>query len=101
MYVAMNRFKIVPGREREFVEIWEKRETYLDQVPGFKQFSLLQGPETDKYSLFASHSVWESEQHFEDWTKSEAFKKAHANAGKTSRDLYLGRPVFEGFTSIL
>jgi len=97
----MNRFHIVPGKEQEFIDIWAKRETYLDQVPGFKQFDLLQGPGTDEYTLFASHSVWESVQSFENWTKSEAFKKAHANAGSTSKDIYLGRPVFEGFSSVL
>ena len=43
MFVAMNRFKIAPGKEAEFIEIWRNRETHLDQVPGFKTFNLLQG----------------------------------------------------------
>ena len=101
MYVAMNRFKIVLGKEQDFINIWANRETFLDEVPGFKTFNLLQGPTTDEYTLFASHSVWESAQSFEDWTKSEAFKKAHANAGSTSKGVYLGRPEFEGFSSVL
>ena len=96
MFIAMNRFKIIPGNEEEFLDIWKNRETFLDEVPGFKQFNLLQGPKTDEYSLFASHSVWESKQAFEDWTKSEAFRKAHANAGD-AKPVYLGKPEFEGF----
>ena len=76
MFIAMNRFKIIPGNEDEFLEIWKNRETFLDEVPGFKQFNLLRGPKTDEYSLFASHSIWESKQAFENWTKSEAFRKA-------------------------
>lgn len=96
MFIAMNRFKIIPGNEEDFLDIWRNRETYLDEVPGFKQFNLLKGPVTDEYSLFASHSIWESKTAFEDWTKSEAFRKAHANAGN-AKPVYLGKPEFEGF----
>ena len=96
MFIAMNRFKIIPGNEESFLDIWRNRETYLDEVPGFKQFNLLKGPVTEEYSLFAPHSIWESKQAFEDWTKSEAFRKVHANAG-TVKPVYLGKPEFEGF----
>ena len=96
MFIAMNRFKIIPGNEEGFLDIWKNRETFLDEVPGFKEFNLLRGPKTNEYSLFASHSVWESRQAFENWTKSEAFRKAHANAGD-AKPVYLGKPEFEGF----
>lgn len=100
MFVAMNRFRIAPGREADFIEVWKARDSHLDQVPGFREFHLLQGPSTPEFTLFASHSVWDSRQAFEDWTRSEAFRKAHANAGQ-QRDLYLGPPQFEGFESVL
>ncbi len=100
MFIAMNRFKIAPGREGEFIEIWKKRESYLDEVPGFREFHLLQGPSMEEYTLFASHSVWESAAAFEAWTHSEAFRKAHANAG-TAKGVYLGPPHFEGFEAVL
>ncbi len=100
MFIAMNRFKIVPGNEEDFVNIWKNRETFLDEVPGFKDFHLLAGPKTDEYSLYASHSIWDSKQAFEDWTKSDAFRKAHANAGD-AKPVYLGKPEFEGFETVL
>lgn len=100
MYIAMNRFRIAPGKEEEFIEIWRNRETHLDEVPGFKSFNLLQGPSHEDHTLFSSHSVWESEEAFVNWTKSEAFRKAHANA-KPAKDIYLGPPQFEGFKSVL
>ena len=100
MYIAMNRFRIALGKEQEFIDIWKNRDTHLQQVPGFKQFNLMQGATDEQCTLFASHSVWESEQAFVGWTKSEAFRKAHANAG-SSKDVYLGPPKFEGFTSVL
>ncbi len=100
MFIAMNRFRIAPGREQEFIEIWKNRDTHLAEVPGFKQFHLLQGPADDQATVFASHSIWESEQAFLDWTRSDAFRQAHAQAGQ-GKGLYLGPPQFEGFDVVL
>ena len=100
MFIAMNRFRIAPGHEQDFIAIWKNRETHLDAVPGFKSFHLLQGPSTADHTLFASHSTWESVDAFETWTKSEAFRKAHANAGN-SKNIYLGPPQFEGFETVI
>jgi heme-degrading monooxygenase HmoA len=65
-------------------------------VPGFVEFHLLKGPQTDAYTLYASHTVWESRAAFEAWTKSEAFRAAHAGAGG-AKGIYIGHPAFEGF----
>ena len=100
MYIAMNRFQIALGREPEFIEIWEQRESFLATVPGFESFNLLQGPSTESATLFISHTVWESKEDFDEWTKSEAFRKAHAGA-KPPKDLYLGPPKFEGFEAVM
>ncbi len=100
MFIAMNRFKIASGCEQEFIALWKSRETYLDEVPGFKSFNLLRGAGDEISTLFASHSIWDSKQHFENWTKSEAFRKAHAKAG-ASKEIYLGPPQFEGFEAVL
>ena len=100
MYIAMNRFKIVLGREIEFENIWKQRDTHLEKVPGFEKFNLIKGKKTDSFTLYASHSVWNSEDDFINWTKSDAFRKAHNSAGK-HKDIYLGHPEFEGFNVIL
>tara|TARA_B100000579_G_C22836358_1_gene859027 strand:- start:2494 stop:2784 length:291 start_codon:yes stop_codon:yes gene_type:complete len=96
----MNRFKIFPNRETDFENIWTKRETQLNNVPGFVQFHLVKGKTEDTHTLYASHSTWESREHFEKWTKSEAFRKVHKGAGKNS-DIYLEHPQFEGFEVII
>ncbi|MBH04216.1 MAG: antibiotic biosynthesis monooxygenase [Xanthomonadales bacterium] len=96
MYIAMNRFRIRPGHEADFLAVWRNRESHLDGVPGFKQFNMLQGPTTEEHTLFISHTTWESKDAFTAWTQSEAFRKAHAGAGG-SREMYLGPPQFEGF----
>ena len=101
MYIAMNRFKIKPGSEQAFIDIWKNRDTYLDSVPGFREFNLLQGASNDEFTLFASHSIWDSRQAFIGWTESEQFRKAHAGAGGKSKDIYLGPPQFEGFEAVV
>ena len=101
MFIAMNRFRIARGHEQTFIAHWKQRESYLDAVPGYVRFHLLQGPQTEEYTLFVSHTEWASAQAFEDWTHSEAFRKAHANAGRSPREIYLGPPQLELFDSVL
>lgn len=101
MFIAMNRFKIKKGMEQDFIDIWKQRDSYLEEVPGFKSFNLLQGDSTDEYTLFSSHSIWESEQAFEGWTNSESFRKAHAHAGEKTKDVYLGPPQLECFIAVI
>ena len=99
-FIAMNRFKIVLGRENDFESVWKTRETFLDEVKGFIDFNLLRGETTDEFTLYSSHSTWESKEDFIAWTKSESFRKAHKNAGE-NKPLYIGHPEFEGFNVVL
>ena len=100
MYIAMNRFQIVLGKEGAFEKIWRGRETHLDKVPGFKSFNLIKGGSNETFTLYASHSTWKSKKDFLNWTKSEEFRAAHKGAGKHS-SVYLGHPVFEGFEVVI
>ena len=95
----MNKFKIVKGKEIEFEDVWKNRETHLADVPGFKNFNLMKGEENDDHTLYASHSIWESKEDFWNWTKSEAFRLAHKDAGK-HKELYIGSPNFEGYEKV-
>ena len=100
MYIAMNRFKIVKGKEDIFEDIWKNRDSHLDNVTGFKKFNLIRGASNDDFTLYASHSTWASKHAFTNWTKSEAFRKAHKNAG-SAKNIYIGHPKFEGFEVII
>ena len=60
MFIAMNRFKIVLGKEKEFEDVWKNRDTHLKDVPGFKEFHLVKGDTNDEHTLYASHSIWNS-----------------------------------------
>lgn len=99
MYIAMNRFRIVRGREAAFEAVWINRDSRLQDVPGFRAFHLLRGPVSAGHALYVTHTQWDSEAAFRDWTRSAHFRAAHRDAGDT-RDLYLGPPEFEGFSPV-
>ena len=95
-FIAMNRFRVKRGSEEDFEQVWLNRDSQLTKVPGFVEFHLLKGPEHEDYTLYSSHTVWQSKATFEAWTKSEAFRLVHRDAG-ANKPLYLDHPQFEGF----
>jgi heme-degrading monooxygenase HmoA len=97
IFIAMNRFRVNEGRGAEFEEHWRKRETWLHEVPGFVRFALLRGEDNDTY---ISHSTWESRDAFVAWTRSEAFRKAHAQA-RTPAGVLAGHPQLETFEAVI
>jgi heme-degrading monooxygenase HmoA len=99
MFIAMNRFRVKRGCEADFEAVWLNREVFINREPGFVAFHMLRGPRTEEYSLYVSHTVWESVKAFEDWTRSESFRAAHKGAGD-NKPLYIGGPQFEGFEAI-
>ena len=99
MFIAMNRFRVKRGSEADFEAVWLHRDIYINREPGFVAFHLLKGPQTEDFSLYVSHTIWESIQAFEKWTRSESFRAAHKGAGD-NKALYIGGPQFEGFQVI-
>ena len=65
--------------------VWRERDSYLLTVPGFVEFHLLKGPVRDDHVLYSSHTTWRTKDDFEAWTKSEAFRAAHARAGQVQQ----------------
>ena len=99
MFVAMNRFRVIKDEVAAFEQRWIGRDSQLHTVPGFVSFNLLRGPEREDHILYASHTIWKSPTDFEAWTRSEAFRQAHAGAGQ-AKPLTLGHPDFEGFEAV-
>jgi heme-degrading monooxygenase HmoA len=100
MFLAMNRFKVRPEAAADFETVWRERDSRLSELAGFVSFNLLRGPQSEDHVLYASHTIWRSKEDFENWTRSEQFRAAHAGAG-TAKPMYLGHPQFEGFESVL
>ena len=100
MYIAMNHFHIAAGRADEFERIWRDRDSYLHDVPGFRQFNLVRGTDSDDGTHhYASHVIWDSRETFVDWTHSDAFRKAHGER-RTPEGLMLEHPRFHGWQAV-
>ncbi|MEM6890098.1 MAG: antibiotic biosynthesis monooxygenase [Pseudomonadota bacterium] len=100
MFIAMNRFKVTSENAEAFEALWLGRDSHLKEMEGFVEFHMLKGPEAeDGTRLYASHTVWSSEETFRAWTRSDAFRAAHKDAGSTAK-LHQGSPQFEGFSVI-
>lgn len=99
MFIALNRFTVLSGKEEAFESLWLGRETHLEQVPGFIAFHLMQGPSVEGGKLYVSHTAWRSRGDFDAWTKSEAFRAAHKDRWN-SEGLYLDRPKLELLESL-
>ncbi len=99
MFIAMNRFKVIKAEQKAFEDVWLSRESRLGEVKGFVEFHMLKGPEREDHVLYASHTIWASEEDFIAWTKSEQFRAAHKHAGDR-KPLTIGHPEFEGFEVI-
>lgn len=101
MYLAMNRFQVMKDRTAAFEALWLGRESDLPGQDGFIEFRLLRGPELPDHVLYVSHTLWRDEAAFIAWTRSEAFRRAHANAGTVKREpMTVVPPQFEGFTTL-
>ena len=57
------------------------------------------GTEEEGTVPYASHTLWDSESAFMEWTRSEAFRLAHAQ-GRMPQGVVLGPPRFVGWQSV-
>jgi heme-degrading monooxygenase HmoA len=96
MFIAMNNFQVNPDRAGEFEQVWKTRESHLQALPGFIQFTLLKADEPGEY---ISHTTWASREAFLGWTQSEAFKQAHA--GRMPDGILAGHPRAKFYESVI
>jgi len=96
MFIAMNNFRVVPGREADFERQWRERESFLSDVPGISQFALLKGDEPGEY---ISHTVWRNRAAFDAWTQSAAFTAGHRQGSVGG--ILDGHPVVKLYEAIL
>lgn len=82
MYVVMNKLTVPPegaaGLEAGFAHSAGR----MRQIPGCVNFQLLK-EEAEGHPVYLVITHWQDKDAFHAWTKSEAFRRAHANAGDT------------------
>jgi len=96
MYVVMNRIPVNKEFWGEFEQRFMNRQGLVDQSPGFIRNMILR-PDEDSSEFHIVMTLWKDQQSFVDWTESESFRQAHAQARETPREMYAGRNVLEMF----
>jgi len=99
MFVTMNRFTINPEHWDDFENLFKQRAGLVDGEPGFIRNAVLR-PQDNTSDQHIVMTLWESHQAFEDWTHSESFRKAHAKAGQTPKEWFVGPSKLEIFDAI-
>ena len=99
MYLTINRFKVRPGQESAFEEIWTSRESKLPELDGFVEFHLFRGASTEEATIYLSHTTWRDKAAFDGWAKSQNFRGSHKGV-RAHSDIYLGPPELEIYDSV-
>jgi len=98
MIVTCNRIPVNPEQAEAFEERFADRSTLVDGMPGFISFQLLRPKKPD--DPYIVMTFWESEEYFNAWTESEAFKEGHARSGTLPPNTFAGHPKLEMFDVI-
>ncbi|MGY6694955.1 MAG: antibiotic biosynthesis monooxygenase family protein [Roseinatronobacter sp.] len=99
MYLTINRFKVRPGQEDAFEEIWTTRESKLPELDGFVEFHLFRGASSESETTYLSHTLWRDKAAFDAWARSQNFRGAHKGV-RSHEDIYLGPPELEIYDSV-
>ncbi len=99
MFVTMNRFTIDPAHWDDFENRFKQRAGLVDGEPGFIRNAVLR-PQENTSDQHIVMTLWESRQAFEAWTHSESFRQAHAKAGQTPKDWFVGPSNLEIFDAV-
>jgi heme oxygenase (mycobilin-producing) len=93
MIAVANRIFVAPDYVEPFEERFANRSGLIDDMPGFIQNQVLRP--VSEGAPYVVLTLWESQEHFEAWTQSEAFRKAHT--GGLPREAYTARNQVEIF----
>lgn len=93
MYVATNRIKVKKGFGKDMEELFRSRGEVAKE-PGFIDFELWQQEGVDEHEEYLVVSRWASEEHHNQWTRSDSFKAAHSGP---PTDYIMGRGEFSSY----
>ena len=83
MVVKINAIEVAEGRGPELEARFAKRAAEVDGMPGFRGFELLRPITGESRYFVVTH--WDSDEDFQNWVKSAAFTRGHAQARADSK----------------
>lgn len=99
MITVANRIFVNSEYAEQFEERFKNRARQVDQMPGFLRNMVLKPAKPgDPYVVL---TLWESQEAFNAWTESEAFKQGHARSGTLPREAFSGPNQLEVHEVIL
>ncbi len=93
MFVGTNRIKIKKGYGKELEELFHSRGE-VAQEPGFVDFELWRQEGDSEHEEYLVVSRWESEEHHNQWLRSDSFKQAHSGP---PTDYIMGHGEFSSY----
>lgn len=88
--VKINAIAVEPGRGEELEKRFASGGGGVEDMPGFEGFELLRP--VDGETRYFVYTRWESEEAFQGWVNSDAFKVSHKHARKEAGE----KPVAHG-----
>jgi heme-degrading monooxygenase HmoA len=83
MVVKINAIEVAEGRGPELEARFARRAAEVDGQPGFRGFELLRPVKGEDRYFVITH--WDSDEDFQNWVKSAAFTRGHAQARADSK----------------
>ena len=77
--VKINAITVIEGREAELEARFGQRNQTVEQMEGFEGFHLLRPVKGETRYFVVTR--WRSEEDFQRWVQSDAFRKGHAETG--------------------
>jgi heme oxygenase (mycobilin-producing) len=99
MFVTMNRIFVNQEYTTVFEERFKNRAYEVDKMSGFVRNVVLRPKQKDE--PYVVMTFWNSENDFENWVNSDAFKKGHAKSGTLPKDAFSGQSHLETFDVFL
>jgi len=97
MVVVTNRIPIASAYRDEFEQRFKNRAGQIDKQPGFVRMEILRPLDEDGY--YCVTVMWEDENAFLNWVKSEDFAVAHKNP--LPKEAYAGDAKMEKHERII
>ena len=93
MISVANRIFVNPNYAEAFEARFADRAGLVDTMPGFLFNQVLRPSAPGQPYIVLTY--WETYEHFEAWTSSEAFLEGHAKSSTLPREAFSGRNVLE------
>ena len=86
MFIEMKRIVVEKGTSQPLIDKFSKAEM-VKQAPGYVEHKVLKRVRNSENEEIIVQFVWESQEAFTNWKKSDAHKAGHANKGSKASNV--------------